>query len=163
MKKSILLSLTILSILVVSFPANAQDIFSNFGGIKTNYEIFIEDSLTTVYNQGLVKRAEFLIESDSEAGLGLGYSSVHFECTLDRGVPMRKVNGKRRKVYVFEFMDSSGGHLGTYEVLQHRVEKTRNNDFSRVIYSIDFIDVPLVVLENTARINFAYHFYRSSH
>jgi hypothetical protein len=93
--------------------------------------------------------------SATEAGWGYGYQSVHFEFITQKELVEILGENKEKNKYRFTFSDHENIIIFAINIPEYSVNKYRNPDItnSPVFYSIDFIDVPVLVLDKTKRIN----------
>ena len=134
----------------------AQSISESLGGIKTNFEIFSVKRDLEVTDQVLVLAAERRTYiSPTDAGWGYGYQSVHFEFITRIELIEILGENKNKNKYRLTFIDHENVILLAINLPDYSVKRYLNPDITKgqVFYSIDFIDIPVLVLDKTKTIN----------
>lgn len=135
---------------------SAQSISESLGGIKTNFKLFSVKIDLEVTEQILVSAAERRTYiSPMDAGWGYGYQSVHFEFITQKELKEILGEDKDKNKYRLTFIDHENVILFAINLPEYSVKKYLNTDIvnSQVFYSIDFIDIPVLVLDKTKTIN----------
>jgi hypothetical protein len=135
----------------------AQSISESLGGIKTNFEIFSINTDLEVAEQVIVLAAErqSYISTIDAAGWGLGYQSFHFEFSTQKEI--KEIDGDKNNKYKYRLtlIDHENVILLALDLPKISVKKYHNPDITNSLffYSIDLIDIPLLVLDKTKRID----------
>jgi hypothetical protein len=143
------------------FNISAQNLENFLGGVKTNFQLFSDTTNLNPKNQIIIQRAERKSYSDASfgTGWGYGYQSFHIEFTADKNLVEGKFkykagrdNGDKLEL---TFYDSGNVVLATRTLDYSAVDLLYNlsSDNNRFFYSIDLIDIPIVLLSETAKIN----------
>lgn len=135
----------------------AQSISESLGGIKTDYKIFSDTIDLKVVDQLVVLAAErrSYISAGDQAGWGYGYRSIHLEFITKKELFELTTENKNRNKYRLTFSDQDNVILLTINIPEYSVNKYINPFIpnNRIFYSIDLIDIPLLVLDNAKGIN----------
>jgi hypothetical protein len=154
---------TILLITVYIFSINilgAQNLKESLGGIKTNFQIYSDTVDLKVSDQIIIIRAEKKYDSDSDfgTGWGYGYQSFHLEFITKKNIKIENYkfrtgrdNGTKLELI---FYDSNNSVLATSSFPYDYIDLYNNSSIidSPFFYSIDLIDIPIVLLDKTAKI-----------
>jgi hypothetical protein len=154
---------TILLITVYIFSVNilgAQNLKESLGGTKTNFQIYSDTVDLKVSDQIIILRAEKQTYSDSNfgTGWGYGYQSFHLEFITKKNIKIENYkyktgrdNGNKLELI---FYDSNNSVLATSSFPYDYVDLYNNSSIidSPFFYSIDLIDIPIVLLDKTAKI-----------
>lgn len=136
---------------------SAQSISESLGGIKTNFKVFSDTIDLKVIDQIVVLATEkrTYISPSENAGWGYGYQSVHLEFITKKELFEMPAEGKNKNKYSIRFYDQDNIILLTINIPEYSVNKYINPFItnSRIFYSIDFIDIPLLVLDKAKGIN----------
>ncbi|MBN2637401.1 MAG: hypothetical protein JXR61_14095 [Prolixibacteraceae bacterium] len=143
------------------FNGSAQNLENALGGVKTNFQLFSDTTNLNPTNQMIIKRAEKKSSSDVSfgTGWGYGYQSFHIEFIADKNLTEKtfKYRAGRDNEDKLEltFHGSSNVVLATCLVHYSVVDLLYHSSAvsSRYFYSIDLIDIPLVLLNETVKIN----------
>ena len=158
--KSSLQTVFLLFLLTFTLTTQAQDLREHTGVLDLKITITNQD---TVINNGipiLVRRAESNNNTSSNyetssvagagygygSGYGFGYASWHLEFVGTKD--LRTI----RKKYQLSFMDQSGEVIGFFRFDQKEVDVISTKSKAQFFYSIDMIDVPILLVEQTTRI-----------
>jgi hypothetical protein len=155
---------TILLITVYIFSANilgAQNLKESLGGTKTNFQIYSDTVDLKVSDQIIILRAEKQTYSDSNfgTGWGYGYQSFHLEFITKKNIEIEyfkfrngRDNGTKLELL---FYDSNNIVLTSSSIPYNYVDLYNNSSIigSPFFYSIDLIDIPIVLLDKTAKIS----------
>ena len=154
MKKNSLLLVAVL--LFITGTVNAQHLISSLGGIKTHYTFYSDTIALHVSEQFIIKNAGSYSYGGPNSGLAAGYESYHLEFVTTKDL-------KRKDIYVhpttssyqLEFYDADNHLLSTTTLKQDRVSKytNKNKKGSPVFYSLDLFELPISLLDKTAKIN----------
>ena len=154
MKKFIFVLALQLSVLLT---LSAQSISESLGGIKTNFELSSVNTALEVTDQIIVLTAERLsyINAVGEAGWGYGYQSFHFEFITQKEIKEIQGDRNNRFKYRLTLIDHENVILFTTNLPNNSVKKYHNPDIadSKFFYSIDLIDIPVLLLDKTKRID----------
>jgi hypothetical protein len=154
---------TILLITAYVFSVNilgAQNLKDALGGIKTNFQIYSDTVDLKVSDQIIILRAEKNYNSDSNfgTGWGYGYQSFHLEFITKKNIKIENYKYKsgrdnENKLELI-FYDSNNSVLATSSFPYNYVDLYNNPSIidSPFFYSIDLIDIPIVLLDKTAKI-----------
>jgi hypothetical protein len=145
------------------FSANiigAQNLEESLGGTKTNFQIYSDTVNLKVSDQIIIKRAEKQTYSDSNfgTGWGYGYQSFHLEFITNKNIKIEnyKYKAGRDNETKLEliFYDSNNRILATSSLPYYYVDLYNNPSITDSVffYSIDLIDIPIVLLDKTAKI-----------
>ena len=154
---------TILLITVCIFSANiigAQNLKESLGGTNTLFQIYSDTVDLKVSDQIIILRAEKQTYSDSNfgTGWGYGYQSFHLEFITKKNIKIENYkyktgrdNGNKLELI---FYDSNNSVLATSSFPYDYVDLYNNSSIidSPFFYSIDLIDIPIVLLDKTAKI-----------
>jgi hypothetical protein len=154
---------TFLLIIVFIFSANilgAQNLKESLGGAKTNFQIYSDTVDLKVSDQIIILRAEKQTYSDSNygTGWGYGYQSFHLEFITKKNIKVENYkfrNGRDNETKLeLTFYDMNNGVLATTSFPYDYVDLYNNSSItdSPFFYSIDLIDIPIVLLDKTAKI-----------
>lgn len=151
-----------LIILLTVGISNAQTLGESLGGVKTNFQIFSDTADLKITNQMIIKRAEKkaskYLSNESAYGYGFGYQSFHLEFVTRESYVLEKVDQNRAYTDKIEltFYDSNDIALATHTLNFSIVDLSYNiqSDEIQFFYSIDLIGIPIVLLDQTAKINF---------
>jgi hypothetical protein len=158
MKTKLILLIAILSVV---FNSNAQNLKESLGGIKTNFQFFSDTTNLKAIDQIIIQRAEKKSSSDSNfgTGWGYGYQSFHIEFITRKHLTVTKFAYKAGRnnndKLELTFYDCNNIVLASYSADFSIVDLFNNslsND-SQIFYSIDLIDIPIVLLDKTVKIN----------
>ena len=147
--------------LIVFNILGAQDIKESLGGIKTNFRIFSDTIDLKVIDQIIILKAEKQTYSDSNLGTGwgYGYQSFHLEFITKKNIKVDNYqygtgrdNGSKLKLI---FYDSNNNELASISIPFDYVDQYNNLSIinSPFFYSIDLIDIPIVLLDKTDKID----------
>ena len=152
MKKVILL--TTLQMFILNILC-AQSLSESLGGIKTSFEVFSDTIDLKVNDQMIVLGAEKKTYTGDSGGWGYGYQSFHFEFITMKELSVTQANNKNKNNYRLTFSDQNKLILATIIVPSYSVTKYTNSFIgdNRVFYSIDLINIPLLILDKSTRIN----------
>lgn len=141
----------------------AQGLEESFGGFKTNFQIYSDTTNLNVTNQMLIKRAEkksYINQSlDSGAGYGYAYESFHLEFATHNKYVIRtfkhRTGRNNNDKLELTFYDSNNNTLATHTLDFSAVDLFYSLESPNIqfFYSIDLIDIPVVLLKKTAKIN----------
>lgn len=138
------------------YQVNSQSISEKFGGTRTNFEVFSDTIDLKVTDQIVVLAAErkSYISADGYAGWGYGYQSIHFEFITQTYLLEFPTSGKKKNTYKLTFSDQDNVVLHTIFIPEYSVVKCSNPNISnsRIFYSIDLINTPILILDKTKRI-----------
>jgi hypothetical protein len=156
-KVIVLASVYMLSVSILG----AQNISESLGAIKTNFRIYSDTIDLKVSDQIIILRAEKQTYSDSNfgTGWGYGYRSFHLEFITKKILKVEnyhfRVGRDNENKLQLIFYDSNSSVLATISVPFNYVDLYNNSSItdSPFFYSIDLIDVPVVLLDKTAKIN----------
>lgn len=133
----------------------AQTISESLGGIKTDFEIFSDSTDLEVTEQILVLAAESNTYDSFNDDGGYGYQSFHLEFITQK--EMNEVPGDRkdRNNYSLTFINHENAILFSINLRNYSVKRYHNPDIenSQFFYSIDLINIPVLVLDKTKTIN----------
>lgn len=153
----------VLIIVIQLFVVNilgAQDLKELLGGIKTNFKIVTDTVDLRVSDQIIILRAEKNHYGDASFGVGwgYGYQSFHLEFIARKDIKAEtfkfrpgRGNGSELEL---TFYNSENSLLASASVPFDQVDVLTNPatvDRS-FFYSIDLIDIPIVLLEKTSKI-----------
>ena len=139
----------------------SQNLHENLGGVRTNFQIFSDGTSMEVSDQILILRAEGKYDTDITFGYGWGYGyrSVHFECIVEKPFQTKifKHRAGRDNSSKLEliFFDSDNTVLTSISIPFTNVKefmKPSGND-GPFFYSIDLVDVPVVLLNRASKID----------
>jgi len=145
-------------LILISFAikgiSDAQSVTEKLGGIKTNFSIYSDTIDLKTGNQVIILRAEKSAFSDdfSGYGYGYGYQSYHLEFCSKKDFVVKPEKGNK---YRLVFYDSKRNMLVNSEIPAALVNFYYNFDPKdpKYFYSIDLIDIPGVVLDQTSILN----------
>lgn len=135
----------------------SQSISESFGGIKTNFEVFSDSIDLEVKEQIVILAAERLsyLSASGNGGWGYGYQSYHFDFITKKRLIEEPTINKNKNTYQLTFTDSDNVILQTFLVPAYSVDIRSNEHLknTRIFYSIDLFDTPIMILDKTRRIN----------
>jgi hypothetical protein len=135
----------------------AQSVSESLGGIKTNFEIFTINTDLEVTEQIILLTTEryTYINPQGEAGWGYGYQSFHLEFITKNEIKEIQGDKNNRHNYRLSFIDNENVILFVVDLPNYSVNKYHNPDISisQFFYSIDLIDIPILLLDKTKRID----------
>ena len=145
------------------FNIDAQSLSESLGAVKTNFQIISDTKDLKVMDQFIIKRAEkkSYTRSFSEGGYGYGYGyqSFHLEFVTQETYIQKEFDHKEAKnnndKLKLTFYDKSDKIIATY-VLDFSVVDLKYElafDKMRYFYSIDLIGIPIVLLDETVKID----------
>ena len=158
MKAKILLFVMIqLSAIVI----HAQNLDEALGGVKTNFELISGTIDLKPADQIIILRAERKSYSDASfgTGWGYGYQSLHLEFSITEKLTEEKFRFKTGRdnedKIALTFYDSDNVILTNCQLNYSDVDLLYNLESvrSQFFYSIDLINIPIVLLNKTAKIN----------
>ncbi len=138
----------------------AQNIKESLGAVKTNFLIYTDTVDLKVSDQIIILRAEKQTYTDSNfgTGWGYGYQSFHLEFVTEKNIKVenyrfRTGRDNEDKLQLI-FYDSKNSILATTSIPFNYVDLFNNSSItgSPFFYSIDLIDIPIVLLDKTAKI-----------
>ena len=143
------------------FNISAQNLEDVLGGVKTHFQLFSDTTNLNPMNQIIIQRAERKSYGDASFGTGWGYGSqsLHIEFISGKNLAEKKFKyraGRDNKDKLeLTFYDSGNVVLATYLMDFSLVDLLYNSssDKSLFFYSIDLIDIPIVLLNKTVKIN----------
>jgi hypothetical protein len=152
--KTILL-ITIFSALFMN--GYSQNLSQQLGAIPTQFEFTTSAEPLEITQQQIVKRAGRISNSSTESAYGAGYETYRLEIQLPFDIPlMRAKLFDGNSGYHLLFHSADGEILGFVRLNSSEVQRIRNNKFldSTVnFYSFDLLNVPLLILDQTSRID----------
>ncbi len=143
------------------FSMYAQNLDQSPGGVRTDFQFFSDTIDLKVTDQIIVQRAEKKTYSDFNfgTGWGYGYQSIHLEFTTRKDLVVKnfefKTGRNNSDRIEISFYDINNTLLASY-TNDFTIVDSFNNPLikdSPCFYSIDLIDIPIILLNNTARIN----------
>lgn len=157
----------------IVFSCNAQSLTEELGGIKTNFQIVSDDEDLKVTDQFIIQRAEKKANHSSSTdinyssasgysygygyGYGYGYQSFHLEFIAHESYITKEIDHKNRNYnkLILTFYGANDVILGTRSWDRSDVDILFHlpGDSKHYFYSIDLIDVPMVLLSETAKID----------
>jgi hypothetical protein len=145
--------------LIVFNMLEAQNIRESLGGIKTNFQIFSDTIDLKVSDLTIILRAEKKTFEDAAfgTGWGYGYQSYHLEFITKENIKVKNYpfrtgrdNGNKLELIFYD----SDNKLASISIPFDYVDIFNNSSIinSPFFYSIDLIDVPIVLLDKTVKI-----------
>lgn len=134
----------------------AQSLKESLGGVKTNFQIYSDTVDLKASDQIIISRAEVRTYSE---GVSVAYQSYHLEFITKKDliVDLLKYRTSIDKVSKLElsFYDLKNRRLTTIEIPSEYVNVFSNitNQDNQNFYSIDLIDLPIMLLDKTTKIN----------
>lgn len=149
----------ILFITIIFFGTTAlsQSLSQQFGAVSTQIEFTTSNSPMVVTQQQIVKRAGAIFSDVSEKSYGAGYETFRLEIEVQEDLPLlrsRLFDGNGS--FQMNFYSISGEHLGFVRFRSTEVDRIRKDIiFNSPVqfYSFDLINVPLILLDKTNRID----------
>ena len=140
----------------------AQNLKEALGGVKTNFQIFSDTIDLKVSNQIIILKAEKkhdqYADTYSGYGWGYGYQSFHLEFITKKNIKVdtfRFQKGRANEIKLeLVFYDSNNTILASASIPFDQVDVFNNSSKadSPFFYSIDLIDIPIVLLDKTSKI-----------
>ena len=158
MKTKMLLS----AIFLLSVAAiNAQNLNESLGGVKTNFHFFSDATDLKVTDQVIILRAERKSYGDyiNGYGWGYGYQSFHIEFITKELLAEKtfkyKAGHDNNDKLEFSFYDTDNVVLASYTADFGDVNILHNpsSGGGQFFYSIDLIDIPIVLLNKALKID----------
>lgn len=139
----------------------AQNLKESLGGTKTNFQIFSDTVDLKASDQILILKAEAKHEADATFGYGwgYGYQSFHLEFITKKNINVEtfkyRTGRDNESRLELQFYDSENNMLASTSIPFDSVDLFNNSsiDGSPFFYSIDLIDIPIVLLDKTAKIS----------
>lgn len=143
------------------FNGSAQNLENALGGVNTNFQLFSDTTNLNPTNQLIIKRAEKNSSSDASfgTGWGYGYQSFHIEFISDKNLTEKtfKYRAGRDNEDKLELTFYGSNHVVLATCLVHYsvvdLLSHSSADSSRYFYSIDLVDIHIVLLNETIKIN----------
>ena len=142
------------------FNISAQNLEDSLGAVKTNFQLFSDTTNLNPTNQIIIQRAERKSYGDSfGVGWGYGSQSLHIEFVSGKNLAEKKFKYRAGRdnedKLELTFYDSGNVVLATCQMDFSLVDLLYNSssDKSLFFYSIDLIDIPIVLLNKTVKIN----------
>ncbi|MBB3187823.1 hypothetical protein [Microbacter margulisiae] len=158
-KKSILCIFVTIQLLLLN-GVSAQNLSDSLGGIKTHFQLYSDTINLQPGEQFMLLRAEKKYTADPTFGYGWGYGyrSYHLEFTTNKNIVVETfkyhVGYNNDPKLVLSFYDVSGLLLSSLTFPFDRVSVCHNfsSTGSPFFYSIDLIEIPISLLDHTAKI-----------
>lgn len=154
MKYKVIL-LLIIQLFVINI-LSAQSLSESLGGTKTNFRIYSGPTELITSEQIIILRAEKNTFSDLYAGWGYGYRSFHLEFISNKNIVEMQsdVKSERYKMKLTLY-DADNKLLTTITLPSYYLNEYSNSssEDALFIYSLDLIDIPVVILDNTKKID----------
>lgn len=143
------------------FNIYAQNLEDSLGGVKTDFCFFSDTTNLNVTNQMIIQRAEKNLKGNATNGIGMGYGyqSLHIEFIAREQIIEKEYkyrtgrNNKDKLELIFYGQDNAilASCITDYSVvdLMYNSSSAKKQFF----YSIDLIDIPIVLLNQTMKIN----------
>ena len=154
------ISLIVIQLFVVNILV-AQDLNEALGGVKTDFQIFSGTVDLNVSDQMIILKAKKRREADFSFGYGwgYGYQSYHLEFIADKYFKVETFEHRRggnnaSRLEVI-FYDSNNNILASSFIPFDNVLVFSNPSINvgPFFYSIDLIDIPIVLLNKTSKIS----------
>jgi hypothetical protein len=157
----------VLLIVVQLMVANVllgQSLKESLGGIKTNFQIFSDTVDLKNSNQIIILKAEKkhdqYADSYSGYGWGYGYQSFHLEFITNKDLTVKTYKRDRGTInredkLDLKFYDAENNVIASTIVPFEYVDLLRDTqkEGGPYFYSIDLIDIPVVLLDKTSKID----------
>ena len=151
------------SSLIIMSNLNAQSLTESLGATKTNFKICSNTVDLETLNQIVIQSAEQIYSSE----YGYGYQSFHLEFVSQKKIAATKAEQFENKEllqmasyysgnkYLMTFYDSNDQILLTITVPLSSIDNFTNASMDNRLYfySIDLIDVPIILLDKTTKID----------
>lgn len=142
------------------FNLYSQNLSESLGGINTNFQFYSDTIDLKVTDQIIIRRAEKSIGSDfigdAAAGWGYGYQSFHLEFVARENLKIKYFKHPKARTISdsleLTFYDSNNTVLANYLSDISIIDSYKVHD-SQFLYSIDLIDIPILFLDKTEKIN----------
>lgn len=152
--------LIVIQLFVVDMLA-AQDLNEALGGTKTNFQIFSGTEDLNVSDQMIILKAGKGYEADFSFGYGFGYGyqSFHLEFIAKKYLEVEtfkhRIGRNNDSKLELTFYDSNNNILSSTAIPFDDVRVFNNSSIydGPFFYSIDLIDIPIMLLNETAKIN----------
>lgn len=154
MKKNVILFIAI-NLFAINLLM-AQSLSESLGSTKTNFQIVSDSTDLMVSDQIIILRAEKKTYSDIYAGWGYGYREFHLEFTAKKSIVERNATSRSDKHQIkLTFYDSKGNLLTNITLPAEFLNQYTNSATENTLffYSLDLIDVPIVVLDKTKKLD----------
>ena len=161
MNKTVLL--VVLQLFVVNLLIAQKSLNESLGGIQTHFQIFSDSVDLKVSNQIIILKAEKkhdqYADSFSGWGWGYGYQSFHLEFETNEEIEVKPLHyeGIRKPESRFDllFTDAENKVISSATIPVDYVDLLSNpkKEGDPYFYSIDLIDIPVVLLDKTSKIN----------
>lgn len=147
--------------LLVINAAGAQNLKDALGGLKTNFQIYSDSVNLDVSDEIIVLKAarKFFSDCQCGTGYGYGYQSYHLEFITKKQLAIKNVRyliGRDNADKIeLKFYDASNTLLASptfpFSIIDLYTNSAVKN--SPFFFSIDFIDIPIVLLNKTSKID----------
>ncbi len=151
------------SSLMIMSNLNAQSLTESLGATKTNFKICSNTVDLETINQIIIQSAEQIYSSE----YGYGYQSFHLEFVSQKKIAATKAEQFENKEllqmasynsgnkYLMTFYDSNDQILLTITIPLSSIDDFTNASMDNRLYfySIDLIDVPIIALDKTIKID----------
>jgi hypothetical protein len=147
--------------LLVMNTLSAQNLKETLGGIKTNFQISSDSVNLNVGDQIIILKADkkFYTDCQCGTGYGYGYQSFHLEFTTKRQFTTRNykfyVGRDNGDKILLRFYDADNNMLASYTSPFDIVDLYNNDRLRNSLFfcSIDLVDIPVLLLNKTFRID----------
>lgn len=138
--------LLFISFFIANEQLYAQSLTERLGGVRTNFKFYCGTVDLEVKNQCIIKRAEsgYNYTSSPDNVYGFGYESFHLEFETN----IESALNKNWEYGIITFYDANDNILSA-ERIWHRVSRTGRKPW---FYSVSLTDIPILILDNTSRI-----------
>lgn len=109
-----------------------------------------------VEDQLLIKRAykDYFYDGDFNSANGMAFQTWHFEFISRQPIQIQKVKGKKKNFILLGLYDRRNDCIGQFDLALSRVKGISSPSKEKLYtYSLNLIDIPLVLLERTRRID----------
>jgi len=149
-------------ILLSAIGIQAQNLEQALGGVKTNFKLFSGTNDLNPASQMIILKAERNSDTNTDfgTGWGYGYQSFHLEFVTSENLVEEKFRFKTGRdndaKLGLTFYDSDEVILAYCQINFSDVDLLydTNPGKTQYFYSIDLINIPIVLLNKTAKIDF---------
>lgn len=149
----------VISISISSFKSYSQNISTQLGAIKTNLLFSTDNNPLRIKSQIIIKRGMLKARantlSESSYAYGYGLQSLHLEFISHNGIEKKYLNRKERgfnKSHVIKFINKNNEIILEKKLGENMIEENIYNN-SLFTYSINLFSIPVILLDDTERID----------
>ena len=136
----------------------SQTLIDQLGGIKTSFIITSDTLVFEVFDQILIERGRSHFGGFYDGGFGYAYKALHLEFISRERIQKLKKYGPKDNYFQVELLDKNGNLLARIIPKPHQVNTLSNQSEPRwYTHSVNLEEVPIILLDKTARINLVFY------